>query len=632
MPRVTRAKAHAIAEEMHIDEDEVLAMKSDPATENPGTPEPSGSQRAALGELAPNSAGSKDGLDGNEALKGEGKTRKGGRKGKGKKEDLGASTMTQPKEIEDLAAGEAMDGVTQQETEMFTPSMDDLAIATEDLSLGAARPGSPVASATPKVIQQLRKDTPGKRSTSNKENVEPGNTAQSPALAPMAPVVEQSGPMETTPVQAATPLAAQTHIETPVRLPQENFDSLPTDSSVIIQQQSPIEALDELDEAVQKVTKEIPEVQASPEKKRKISVERKPTAASKPAAIVRTTRASQARLSIAQADKGNADKGPSLGRPRPPTTIDRTSSVRQSTAPTTNLGRSSSVRQSAVQLSVADKRVTSTSSNISNFRSSRIGSEAPRERREVVIPHSKPRPISLSFPTPPPPPKSKKPATKSTFQLPGEAVAARLKAAREERLKQDAGSGERSARSVSGTTDTRTERKPTFKARPVPDMLKKTPSVRHTAASRARESIAGGTMLPPSTSGGLKRSSTTTGARQRPMSMHQAPVGLQISKRPTPRPSTAAESAQDSKRITSTISVVGGKSVNKGKEVFDRVANAKASAEKDKKEKEENAKRARAEAAERSRQMSREWAEKRKAKKAALPASAAVVEAPAAAA
>ncbi|KAK6438027.1 hypothetical protein LTR95_005776 [Oleoguttula sp. CCFEE 5521] len=630
MPRVTRAKAHAIAEEMHIDEDEVLALKSGPATENPGTPGPSGSQRPALGELAPNSAGSKDGIEGNEALKGEGKTRKGGRKGKGKKEDLGASTMTQPEDIEDLAAGDG--DVTQQETEMFTPSMDDLAIATEDLTLGAPRPGSPVASATPKVLQQLRKDTPGKRSTSNKENVEPGNIIQSPALAPMEPVVEQGEPMESTPVPAGTPVPTEMHNETPVGTPHKTLDVVPADSSVIIQQQSPIEALDELDEAVEKVTNEIPEVQASPEKKRKISVERKPTHAPKPAPIVRPTKASQARLSMAQGDKTDAGKGPSLGRPRPSTTLGRTSSVRQSAAPTTTLGRSSSVRQSAMQPNATDKRVTSTSSNTSNFRSLRIGNEAPRERKEVVIPHSKPRPISLSFPTPPPPPKSTKPATKSSFQLPGEAVAARLKAAREERLKQDAVSGEKSVRSVSGTIDSNAERKPAFKARPVPDMLRQTPSVRHTAASRARESIAGGAMPPSSSSGGLKRSSTVTGARQRPMSMSQAPAGLQISKRPTPRLSTAAAPTQDSKRITSTSSVVGGGSVNKGKEVFDRVANAKANAEKDKKEKGENAKRARTEAAERSRQMSREWAEKRKAKKAGPPAPATAVEAPAAAA
>ncbi|OQN95512.1 hypothetical protein B0A48_18514 [Cryoendolithus antarcticus] len=193
-------------------------------------------------------------------------------------------------------------------------------------------------------------------------------------------------------------------------------------------------------------------------------------------------------------------------------------------------------------------------------------------------------------------------------------------------MQQDAESAKRPARSTSGTTDSNAERKPTFKARPVPDMLKKTPSDRHTAASRARESIAGGAMPPIGGSGGFKRSSTVTGARQRPTSTQQALAGLQISKRPTPRPSTAAVTTQDSRRIASTSSLLGGKPISKGKEVFDRVANAKARAEKDKKQKEENAKKARAEAAERSRQMSREWAEKQKARKAGTLAAAAVVQ------
>ncbi|KAK6434631.1 hypothetical protein LTR95_009188 [Oleoguttula sp. CCFEE 5521] len=285
---------------------------------------------------------------------------------------------------------------------------------------------------------------------------------------------------------------------------------------------------------------------------------------------------------MARGDMADASNGPSLGRPRPSTTLGRTSSVRQRTAPTTLLGRSSS--QATTHF--------------------------------------------LFFPTPPPPPKSTKPTTRSTFQLPEEAVVARLKAAREERLNQDAETSEKSTRSA----DANAERKPGFKARPAPDMLKKASSVRHTLASRARESIAGGALPPPSSSGVLKRSSTITGARQCPISMQQAPAGLQVLKCPTSRPSTAAATTQDSKRITSTASLPGGKSVNKGKEIFDRVAIAKANAEKDKHEKEENARRARAEAAERSRQMSREWAEKPKANKAGTPVVAvdAVVEAPAA--
>jgi hypothetical protein len=54
---------------------------------------------------------------------------------------------------------------------------------------------------------------------------------------------------------------------------------------------------------------------------------------------------------------------------------------------------------------------------------------------------SKRRPISMSFPTPPPPLKSTKAPTKATFQLPGEAVAAKLKAQKEERLKRETEAG-----------------------------------------------------------------------------------------------------------------------------------------------------------------------------------------------
>jgi hypothetical protein len=51
---------------------------------------------------------------------------------------------------------------------------------------------------------------------------------------------------------------------------------------------------------------------------------------------------------------------------------------------------------------------------------------------------SKRRPISMSFPTPPLPPRSSKQPTKPNFQLPGEAVAAKLKAQKEERLRREA--------------------------------------------------------------------------------------------------------------------------------------------------------------------------------------------------
>lgn len=82
-------------------------------------------------------------------------------------------------------------------------------------------------------------------------------------------------------------------------------------------------------------------------------------------------------------------------------------------------------------------------------------------RKEVVIPHSKPRPVSMSFPAPKLPMKSKKPLTQVNFTLPGEAMSAKFKAAREAKALKEA---EEAKRRV-------------FKARPAPSMVKKDPPV-----------------------------------------------------------------------------------------------------------------------------------------------------------
>jgi hypothetical protein len=71
---------------------------------------------------------------------------------------------------------------------------------------------------------------------------------------------------------------------------------------------------------------------------------------------------------------------------------------------------------------------------------------------------AKRRPISMSFPTPPPLVKSKKPVTTSNFTLPGEAVAAKLKAQRLERQKRE---------------EEEAAKKREFKARPVPTVSSK---------------------------------------------------------------------------------------------------------------------------------------------------------------
>ena len=436
-------------------------------------------------------------------------------------------------------------------------------------------PTSPLPNAVPKVIANLRADTPAKRSTSNKENLEP---EQMPS-----PQAFDYDTLEKAAVTVTSP-PGPSHLST----------SRP---------EYQIEALDELDDAVENANKDIPEVQmSSPEKpKGKDSLGRRDS--KKPAPVVRTTRASQARISMAH-NTDAAKKAPALGKP----------------SPSKALARASSVREPATKRVISD-------------RSSKGAKEtAEGENKEAVIPHSKPRPFSMSFPAPPPPPKSTKAPTQSTFQLPGEAVAAKLKAAREARQQREAEEEEKKKSKV-------------FKARPVPASLSKAPSVRQTKASEGRESVMNRNDLKTSTSAlaaGHNRANSI--ATTRPTAPRSRVVSKEASKPAVPngkptsselavkkRPSTAL--ANMSKPRTSIFGTTGpsalssstttrapsnpSKPMAKGKEVFNRPAAAKAAAEKEKHEKEAAAKKARADAADRGRQASREWAEKQKQKKLA---------------
>lgn len=363
----------------------------------------------------------------------------------------------------------------------------------------------------------------------------------------------------------------------------------------------PIEALDAQDEAIEKISAEVPVMQDSPQKPQ----------SKKSVPPVRLTKASQARISLAHGLPDAPSRVPSIGRPK--------QSMSQSSA----------------------KRVTSASSAKSD---GDAVDEAPAVKKEVVIPHSKPRPMSMQFKPPPPPAKSTKAPTKSNFQLPGEAVAAKFKAAREARQQKEA----------------EEQKKKVFKARPAPDM-NKTPAVRQTSTSKARESIMNpGKPLAASANDSRPKSvatsrPATTGrpatgnAKPGPTIRHStaskpstarlsvAPgkaKDLAVTKRPVsmmgtstskarpatvlgmssrPRPSLAPKPnppAADSTRPTFQA--------GKGKEVFNRAAEAKASAQQQKREKEEAAKKARLEASERSRQLSRDWAEKQRMKKLGL--------------
>lgn len=334
--------------------------------------------------------------------------------------------------------------------------------------------------------------------------------------------------------------------------------------------------------------------QTSEEPEAQPVLEKEKPKSKKPAPVVRTTKASQARISIAHGPK-DTPKAPSWGRPR---------------ASVTGLNTSTA------------KRTTSSSSG----KNGSSTEDAPVEKKEVVIPHSKPRPVSMSFPTPPPPPKSTKAPTKSTFSLPGEQIAAKLKAAKEARLAKEA---------------EEQEKRKAFKARPAPTSTK-APNVRQTSTSKARESLMNGKPLAPTTGGIHKRANsvaTTTkpapAAKKSSTPSQSVSVGKRPStamaslNKPLSRPSTAGKStsttatkpSRPSSVLARPASTVPGAKTNgtaKGKEVFNRAAQAKSSAEKEKREKEEAAKKARIEAAERGRQASREWAEKQRLKKLGL--------------
>lgn len=436
-------------------------------------------------------------------------------------------------------------------------------------------PTSPLPTAMPNVIKHLRGDTPGKRSTSNKENVEPQNLASNPPT----PYDTLEGDVAT----SSTLLAAAT-----------------TRQDSIIREDS-IAALDAMNEAVEDDNKSILDVQTTPAKPQSNMASSMRKESKKVAPTVRTTKASQARLSMAQS-QDRSSRAPAWGRPRP----------------SNALGRSSSVRQAGAA------KAEPTGGRVASARQARNATAGTTEdRKETIIPHSKPRPVSLSFPTPPPVAKSSKAPTQSTFQLPGEAVAAKLKAAREARVKREA---------------EEEEKKKVFKARPVPASLSKAPSVRQTNSSRARESIMNGKDMRASTSitasiASHKRSDTVPNISRAPVPKPRnvskevsAPAthDLTVKKRPStalagtskprsaliasaPRPSTGSTTQRAPSNPT--------KGTAKGKEVFNRPAAAKAAAEKEKLEKEAAAKKARADAAERGRVASREWADKQKLRK-----------------
>ncbi|CAK4009958.1 Hypothetical predicted protein [Lecanosticta acicola] len=639
----TRAKAVEVAEDLHIDEDAALDLN----TVSEATPVPTG--RNPLGEITGNSGGGdkicNDDNAGGENKRSGSKNSKGAKKDNRKQQHLGdqenicdngglaastASTLsaqapaevTPNKNESSPASRAASDDLVKDtpELEMSLSPVHDIRSQSPSSTLRMTRsqlrksprvleevvPGVQVDEKLPNGEEEtiLKASLGGAVQVSETTDALAGAEAVSEAIvsteAKEMPNTLQSSrnvsPRFTTPSKVESTNAieqpscmdtndepGETSIYDKLEAAAVEAAASPSGSNKGVQESGadPITALDALDDALEKVNAEIPQSKAKKEKA---------------APVVRTTKASQARISLAHGPK-DAPRVPSWGKPRP----------------------SMSTSQSTL------RRVTSVSSE------KPVGeSDEPVEKKEVVIPHSKPRPMSMNFPAPPPPPKSTKAPTKSTFQLPGEAVAAKLKAAKEARLAREAEEG----------------KKKTFKARPAPAATK-APAVRQTSTSKARESLMGG--KPPATSAlaaSHKRASSVAGSRpsmsikssvDKPSSsaftskaanrlstvpapapnIHKRPSTVMASHTNRPRPSIAhtCPTTFSGRPLSTAAPASKPNGTSKGKEVFNRAAQAKSAAEKEKREKEEAAKKARAEAAERSRQMSREWAEKQKGKK-----------------
>ncbi|KAK4455513.1 hypothetical protein QBC34DRAFT_420293 [Podospora aff. communis PSN243] len=346
------------------------------------------------------------------------------------------------------------------------------------------------------------------------------------------------------------------------------------------------------------------------------------------------------------------------------TSLKRTGSVAKKAATGTLRVRTSAERSSSVRKSVSsavsqddDKPATAT-----------------RGARKSLVS----RPASLLPPKPPV--RSSKPPTVSTFELPGEAVARRLKEQREARLsrqiqpEQAAAVAAAYSPSKPHAKSTKPPTRPTFelpgeaisrrkreerearlraqeeeerkrrefKARPIRTSIAPNSIPRETIASRARQgklSEAEGTTTVTSTPNTMarKRQSMAAGtSAANPRASISNTRG---------RSELTVDSAAGTSRATSTStgsirgSGAGNGSVTsvskrstistedqaqqkaRGRQIFSRDNGIAAERERERREREAAAKLARQEAAERSRQLSREWALKQKAKRASMRAS-----------
>lgn len=387
-----------------------------------------------------------------------------------------------------------------------------------------------------------------------------------------------------------------------------------------------VEELDKLEDALEELGQAVqPEAMASPKKSRKAEPEASGKALKK--------QIDAAVKAVAQAARKSSP--PKQSPPKPGYASMRVKSTAPKQRPTVKKATSMIFKQPAAE---SDKSL-------------------PEEVK--VKPTAKAivkRPASLLPPKEPA--KSTKPPTRSTFELPGEAVARKLKEQREARLAQRESSEDtfHTARAVSGTKTVKSTKPPTkstfelpgeavsrrkkeahearvkaqeeeerkrreFKAKPLRKSTVPNVAPRDTVASRARQSRIG---LENMEDGNLSVAKRGSVGAHRPSIQQLKLANMSAPRAPGPKegltrkPSTKSGPSMSGLHLQRTVS---DKEVlvqrQRAKEIYSRDARMAEDMEREKQEREASARRAREEAAERGRQASRDWAEKQRTKKLA---------------
>ncbi|KAM5374680.1 hypothetical protein ACJZ2D_006458 [Fusarium nematophilum] len=206
---------------------------------------------------------------------------------------------------------------------------------------------------------------------------------------------------------------------------------------------------------------------------------------------------------------------------------------------------------------------------------------------------------------PPPRPKSSKPLTKPTFELPGEAISRRKREEREARLK---------------AQEEEERKKREFKARPVRTSITPSTIPRETIASLARQGKLPQADEAPKQSEPTKSKRLSVGpARSAPVvdnkaGQNRGRLSAATSREDLSRGTSTSGGSASGKRSTLTVEEAHQLKL-RGKEIFQRDnTRFTQDRERERRERETATRLAREQAAERSRIASREWAEKKRRK------------------